>query len=79
MLWREGQIYFIDFGLGMMSDGLEARGVDLRVLREAFGGTHARLGGCFEVILKGYCESFDGGGEVIHRMDEIASRGRYTE
>jgi len=79
MLWRECRIYFIDFGLGTMSDELEARGVDLRVLREAFGGTHARLEGCFEIILQGYCESFDGAREVVQRMNEIASRGRYTE
>ena len=79
MLWAEGRMYFIDFGLGAMTDEVEARGVDLRVLKEAFGSTHSHLGGCFDVILKGYCEAFKGGKEAVERMEDIASRGRYTE
>jgi tRNA A-37 threonylcarbamoyl transferase component Bud32 len=72
-------MYFIDFGLGSMTDEVEARGVDLRVLKEAFGSTHSHLGGCFDVILQGYCGAFDGGKEALERMEDIASRGRYTE
>lgn len=79
MLWSGGLMYFIDFGLGALSDDLEARGVDLRVLKEAFGSTHSHLGECFELIIKGYCGAFDGGEEAVERMGEIASRGRYMD
>jgi Kae1-associated kinase Bud32 len=79
MLLAEGRMYFIDFGLGSMTDEVEARGVDLRVLKEAFGSTHSHLEGCFDIILKGYCGAFKGGKEAVERMDDIASRGRYTE
>jgi TP53 regulating kinase-like protein len=79
MLWCDGRMYFIDFGLGTMTEDIEARGVDLRVLKEAFGSTHAQLGGCFDVILRAYCEAFGRGKEAIERMNEIAARGRYTE
>jgi Kae1-associated kinase Bud32 len=79
MLWAHGTMYFIDFGLGSMTDEVEARGVDLRVLKEAFGSTHSHLEGCFDIILKGYCGAFDGGKEAVKRMKDIASRGRYTE
>ena len=79
MLWYDGRMYFIDFGLGAMTDDIEARGVDLRVLKEAFGSTHAQLGASFDVILKGYNEAFDKGDEAIERMNDIAGRGRYTE
>jgi len=79
MLWAEGKMYVIDFGLGSMTDEVEARGVDLRVLKEAFGSTHSHLAGCFDVIMKGYCEAFNGGKEAVERMTDIASRGRYTE
>ena len=79
MIWSEGSMYFIDFGLGGMTDDVEARGVDLRVLKEAFGSTHSHIGGCFDIILKGYCTAFSGGNEAVERMADIASRGRYTE
>lgn len=79
MLWAEDKMYFIDFGLGSLTDEVEARGVDLRVLKEAFGSTHSHLGGCFDAILKGYCGAFGSGKEAVERMEDIASRGRYTE
>ena len=79
MLLSGGKMYFIDFGLGAQSDELEARGVDLRVLREAFSSTHARIEHLFKEILRGYAERFAGSGEAVARMEEIASRGRYAD
>ncbi|MEM4728868.1 MAG: bifunctional N(6)-L-threonylcarbamoyladenine synthase/serine/threonine protein kinase [Thermoplasmata archaeon] len=79
MLLSRGRIYFIDFGLGAQTEELEERGVDLRVLREAFGSTHAHISALFDVILRGYTETFPGGRDAVERMKEIASRGRYTE
>jgi len=79
MLWREGRIYLIDFGLGGLTGELEVQGVDLRVLKEAFGSTHAHLGKCFGDILECYVETYSRGEEAVGRMEEIAARGRYME
>ena len=79
MLWHEARMYFIDFGLGALTDGLEAQGVDLRVLKEAFGSTHAHISRCFDEIMKGYVGTYRKGAEAVGRMEEIAARGRYTD
>jgi Kae1-associated kinase Bud32 len=79
MLLRAGTLHFIDFGLGALTDELEAQGVDLRVLKEAFGSTHAHLGRCFDEIMDGYLSAYRNGAEAVARMKEIAARGRYTD
>jgi len=79
MLLRRGKLYFIDFGLGATTDALEVQGVDLRVLKEAFGSTHAHLGKCFDEMLSGYTAAYGRGAEAVERMKEIAARGRYTD
>jgi len=79
MLLRRGTLHFIDFGLGAMTGELEAQGVDLRVLKEAFGSTHAHIGKCFDEMLKGYTSEYKSGAEAVERMKEIAARGRYTD
>jgi Kae1-associated kinase Bud32 len=79
MLWSEERMYFIDFGLGGLSEEIEVQGVDIRVLKEAFTSTHAQLKGAFEDIIRGYESTFKRGKEAVARMKEIASRGRYTD
>jgi Kae1-associated kinase Bud32 len=79
MLVRGKTLHFIDFGLGAMTGELEAQGVDLRVLKEAFGSTHAHIGKCFDEMLKGYTSEYKSGAEAVERMKEIAARGRYTD
>jgi TP53 regulating kinase-like protein len=79
MLLRRGTLYFIDFGLGAMTAELESQGVDLRVLKEAFGSTHAHLGRCFDEMMKGYVSAYGNGAEAYERMREIAARGRYSD
>ena len=79
MLLRGGTLYFIDFGLGGITDELEAQGVDLRVLKEAFGSTHAHLGRCFDEIMNGYVSAYGKGAVAYERMKEIAARGRYSD
>ncbi len=79
MLLRAGTLYFIDFGLGAQTSELEAQGVDLRVLKEAFGSTHAHLGRCFDEMVDGYISAYRNGAEACERMKEIAARGRYSD
>ena len=69
----------LDISLGGRADGVEERGVDLRLLSEAFGSTHHVHGDLIDAVYEGYAEAFpEGAGEALDRMDEIASRGRYV-
>jgi Kae1-associated kinase Bud32 len=78
MIYFEDRIYFIDFGLGSQSIEVEAKGVDLHVLMEAFDSTHSKHPHCFEDVLEGYTEQLRGDASaVVEKIQEIVERGRY--
>jgi len=80
-LEEEGPVVLavLDISMGGRSDGVEARGVDLRLLSEAFGSTHHVHGELLEVVMEGYAEAFpEGAREAMDRMGAIANRGRYV-
>jgi TP53 regulating kinase-like protein len=78
MIFLHDRIHFIDFGLGCKNIDLEAKGVDLHVLMEAFESTHSRYSHCFEYVLEGYTKHYRGdGAAVITKIEEIVQRGRY--
>lgn len=69
----------LDISLGGRADGVEERGVDLRLLSEAFESTHHLHSDLFQVVMDGYVASFPRGAEeAMERMAAIASRGRYV-
>ncbi|MBS7643378.1 Kae1-associated serine/threonine protein kinase [Candidatus Bathyarchaeota archaeon] len=81
ILTPSGKIYFIDFGLGEYSTEVEARGVDLHLMRRALQSTHYRLAReCFPAILNGYSMILgeNTAEEVWKRVREIEKRGRYV-
>ncbi len=79
MIVRGGRIVMIDFSLGGKEDGVEARGVDLHLLKEALGSAHARAASYYREALRGYRETRGKrADEVIAKVREIESRGRYT-
>ena len=82
MILRDGKVYLIDFGLADFDSTLEARGVDLHLLRRAMESTHYTwFEEGFKAVLEGY------GGvlgekarrEIEEKIEEIESRGRYRE
>jgi bifunctional N6-L-threonylcarbamoyladenine synthase / protein kinase Bud32 len=78
MILKNGQVYFIDFGLGMISDLVEDKGVDLLVFKKAISGLHHNISEtCFKSILKGYSYALDYD-KVVSKVNEIEGRGRYT-
>jgi TP53 regulating kinase-like protein len=78
MIFLHDRIHFIDFGLGCKNIELEAKGVDLHVLMEAFESTHSRYSHCFEYVLEGYTKHYRGdGAAVVKKIEEIVQRGRY--
>ncbi len=77
MILQKDQIYFIDFGLGMISDLIEDKGVDLLVFKKAISGIHHNIADkCFKSILKGYKNAYDYE-KVVTKVKEVEGRGRY--
>ena len=78
MILLDNRIHFIDFGLGCKNGELEAKGVDLHVLMEAFESTHSQYPKCFSYVFEGYSKQFHGDASaVMNKIDDIVQRGRY--
>lgn len=81
ILNSHGKIFFVDFGLGEKSKELEARGVDLHLMKRALQSTHFQFAqDCFHSVMEGYSQILqDGTAEkVLHKIQEIETRGRYV-
>ncbi|HDN96294.1 MAG: Kae1-associated kinase Bud32 [Thermoplasmata archaeon] len=76
MIYKNGKLYFIDFGLGSKSKEIEDMGVDLHLLMEAFKSAH-RNEALFEWVTEAYMKNFENGKKVLKKVEEIAKRGRY--
>lgn len=77
----KGRIFFLDFGLGEKSTELEARGVDLHLMKRALESTHFRFAQeCFESVIEGYSQILDSETvkKVLDKAKEIERRGRYV-
>ncbi|MEA1993235.1 MAG: Kae1-associated kinase Bud32 [Euryarchaeota archaeon] len=82
MIYRAGEIYLIDFGLGEFSREIEQQGVDLHLLREALQSTHYdQFQEDFEMIMRGYGEIVgkEKKEKVLKRIEQIERRGRYVK
>lgn len=77
MILSRGRIYLIDFGLAYFDQSTEARGVDVHVLFQTFESTHDEHEALINAFIEGYEKTFDRAREVIQRVREIESRGRY--
>ncbi|MBN1245301.1 Kae1-associated kinase Bud32 [Candidatus Bathyarchaeota archaeon] len=82
ILSGEGKIFLVDFGLGEKNSELEARGVDLHLMKRALQSTHYQFAEeCFRNVLRGYSEVLGGedAGKVFEKIREIERRGRYVD
>ncbi len=82
ILNAEGRIFFVDFGLGEKNTELEARGVDLHLMKRALQSTHYQFAeDCFTEVMKGYAAVVgeDEAKDVLAKVREIERRGRYVE
>jgi len=82
ILGAKGDVSFVDFGLGEKTKELEARGVDLHLMKRALQSTHFRFTKeCFDAVVMGYSRVF--GAEVVKnvldKIKEIERRGRYVK
>lgn len=82
ILSLEGKIFFVDFGLGEKNIELEAKGVDLHLLKRAMQSTHYMFWEeCYQAVLCGYSSVLgeDLTEKVYQKIIEIERRGRYVE
>ena len=81
ILNSEGKIFFVDFGLGEKSKELEARGVDLHLMKRTLQSTHFRFAKeCFSAVFEGYSKVLgaETAKNVLDKIREIERRGRYV-
>jgi TP53 regulating kinase-like protein len=81
ILNSEGKIFLVDFGLGEKTMELEARGVDLHLMKRALQSTHYRFAEeCFEAVMRGYAAVLgeEDVKDVLDKIREIEKRGRYV-
>jgi len=74
------RVVLMDLGLSELSEELEARGVDLHLMKRALQSTHYRHAKeCFRAVMEGYAEAVgDAEAErVLEKIREIERRGRY--
>ncbi len=82
ILTPHSRVVFLDFGLSERSKSLEARGVDLHLMKRALQSTHFSYAKeCFNEVMTGYAEaSSEAEAEkVLKKIKEIEQRGRYIE
>ncbi|MGD0644381.1 MAG: KEOPS complex kinase/ATPase Bud32 [Candidatus Bathyarchaeia archaeon] len=82
ILSPEGKIFFVDFGLGEKNCELEAKGVDLHLMKRALQSTHYQFWEeCFRNVFSGYSLvlGVEAAGKVYEKIKEIERRGRYVE
>jgi TP53 regulating kinase-like protein len=82
ILSGEGKIFLVDFGLGEKNIELEAKGVDLHLMKRTLQSTHYQFAeDCFRHVMKGYSEvlGVEEAEKVCEKIREIERRGRYVD
>lgn len=80
MIFKDGKIYFIDFGLGSFSKRVEDKAVDLNLFYEALKSTHFKiLQICWKNFLQGYKSEYKEAEKILAQFSEIEKRARYMQ
>ena len=75
---KKGNIFFIDFGLSFESIEIEHKAVDLHLLRQALESKHYQIWeDAYKIFLSVYEKNCKDGKEIIARLEEVETRGRY--
>ena len=73
-------LWFIDFGLGFISQRSEDKATDLYLLHEALESTHFELlEKAWALVLEAYKTHYQGNEKVIKALSGVEKRGRYKE
>jgi|Deesub1362A_J573_1020465.scaffolds.fasta_scaffold00237_37 TP53 regulating kinase-like protein len=80
LIYCDGKIYFVDFGLAFYDTRIEARGVDVHIYFESLKAYFDNWEDLRDAFVEGYLSgNFDKAEEVLDRAEEIEKRGRYVE
>ncbi len=78
MIYKNGEVYFIDFGLGFISRKFEDKAVDIHVLKQALEAKHFEN---WEVLFKEFEKAYKTKNKeaetVFERLKKVEKRGRY--
>ena len=77
LILKDDKVYFIDFGLGFISNKVEDKAVDLYLLKQALNSSFPEKSNeLFNKILEGYKlnKRFN---EILERLKKVEKRGRY--
>lgn len=78
IIFKDGKLFLIDFGLSFLDKSVEARGVDIHVLFQTFESTHDNHETLIGAFKEGYAKTFSNAVEIIKREKQIETRGRYA-
>lgn len=72
MIFLNGKVYFIDFGIGSISGKLEDKAIDLHLIKQALIAKHNNCWKeCYEEIIKNYKNKY-----VLEKLKSVDKRGR---
>jgi Kae1-associated kinase Bud32 len=77
MILKDKKVFFIDFGLGFISNKIEDKAVDIHLFKEALEARHFRS---WETLFKEFLEGYKIYSEhkkVLEQMKKVEMRGRY--
>ncbi|MCL2509789.1 MAG: Kae1-associated serine/threonine protein kinase [Methanomassiliicoccaceae archaeon] len=78
ILTEDRRICLIDLSMGKTNAELEDLGVDVHLLKRAFVSAHPDLDDAFSELMKAYIEIKSEPEKLLHKVEEIEGRGRYT-
>ncbi len=80
MILKNDNIYFIDFGLGFISDKDEDKAVDIRLFKQALDSKHYNHSEKSLIyFIQGYKEKSNRFNEILKRLEKVEKRGRYKQ
>ena len=78
MIFHEGKVFFIDFGLSFIHENVEHKAVDLHLLKQALESKHwMHFDSSFAAVIEGYEENASGAEKILARFEVVEKRGRY--
>tara|TARA_Y100000310_G_C20685977_1_gene819023 strand:+ start:3185 stop:3787 length:603 start_codon:yes stop_codon:yes gene_type:complete len=79
LIFSDNKLYFIDFGLGFISNRKEHKATDLHLIKQALEAKHfSHFTQFFAAVLEGYSSSPDSL-QVLKQLEKVELRGRYKQ
>ena len=78
LLITQNKITYLDFGLGMISEDIEEKAVEIDLLSRVIASTHPNITDkFFPIFIKEYIKTYEYGSDVMNRVEKISKQGRY--